>query len=228
MDFIDYTNDPRAVLIHFNPNHDPKNGQFTKSTSGGSSKSSSLPFGQDKYVNPDGTLTDAGIARLMADYQRNAQKKKDDQVKGEGSDDAERKLDVMRKLADPRRWVNEDLSNYEKSIKQTADMAKSIQEYEQKKLANQPKSRRKKLDLSNMTDAELNEKINRYTLEKRYQDIFNPEVPPEVSKGKQWLMNTLAIAGTTLSVAGSAVAIAKVINDMRIAKVAAQSIKGVT
>lgn len=221
MEFIDYTNDPRAVLIHFNPNHDPKTGQFTKNNSGGSTKSDSLPFGQNKYVDADGKLTEAGIARLLADEQRNYQKKKDDQIKGS-------REEILSKLADPRRWVNEDLSNYEKSIKQTADMAKSVQEYEQKKLASQPKSRRKKLDLSNMTDAELNEKINRYTLEKRYQDIFNPEVAPEVSKGKQWMMNTLGVAGTVLSVAGSAVAIAKVINDMRIAKVAAESIKGVT
>lgn len=29
-----YTNDPRAVLIHFNPNHDPDNGQFTDKKGG--------------------------------------------------------------------------------------------------------------------------------------------------------------------------------------------------
>lgn len=29
MSGIHYTNDPRSVLIHFNPNHDPDNGQFT-------------------------------------------------------------------------------------------------------------------------------------------------------------------------------------------------------
>lgn len=36
MEFIDYMNDPRSVLIHFNPNHDPKNGQFTSNKSGSS------------------------------------------------------------------------------------------------------------------------------------------------------------------------------------------------
>ena len=29
---IDYKDDPRAVLIHFNPNHDPETGRFAKST----------------------------------------------------------------------------------------------------------------------------------------------------------------------------------------------------
>ena len=34
MSGIHYTNDPRAVLIHFNPNHDPDNGQFTDKKGG--------------------------------------------------------------------------------------------------------------------------------------------------------------------------------------------------
>lgn len=44
---LNYKDDPRAVLIHFNPNHDPKNGQFTSNAGGsslskaGSTKSSS-------------------------------------------------------------------------------------------------------------------------------------------------------------------------------------------
>jgi hypothetical protein len=31
---IDFKDDSRAALIHFNPNHDPRNGQFTDNPSG--------------------------------------------------------------------------------------------------------------------------------------------------------------------------------------------------
>ena len=34
MNGINYTNDPRAVLIHFNPNHD-RLGRFARNTFGG-------------------------------------------------------------------------------------------------------------------------------------------------------------------------------------------------
>ena len=34
MDDMNYTNDPRAVLIHFNPNHDPRTGRFTSNMGG--------------------------------------------------------------------------------------------------------------------------------------------------------------------------------------------------
>lgn len=39
-------------LMHFNPNHDPRNGQFAKKQSG--------RFGQKKYQNDDGTLNEKG------------------------------------------------------------------------------------------------------------------------------------------------------------------------
>lgn len=53
MSGIYYTNDPRAVLIHFNPNHDPDNGQFTDKKGGRSGgkldKSNSKSY--NKMVN---------------------------------------------------------------------------------------------------------------------------------------------------------------------------------
>lgn len=47
MNGIDYTNDPRAVLIHFNPNHD-KLGRFAKSRFGGSKSSTKHVDKSDK------------------------------------------------------------------------------------------------------------------------------------------------------------------------------------
>ena len=191
---IDYTGDPRAVLCHYNPNHDPKTGQFTS-------------FGMGKYIhideNGNETLTEAGRARWEHDKKRNDQKKKEDRVKDPNS------------LIDPHRWVKEDLDAVQQGIQNAQNMAKSLSEFEKKKLAQRPLVRKKKLDLSEMTDQDLNNQINRYLLEQRYQDIFNPKEPPEVSKGKKWLMNTLEVAGGALAVGVSAVTIAKAVHDMK-------------
>lgn len=194
---ISYKDDPRAVLCHFNPNHNPKNGQFTSGSS----------FGMDKYVTTDANgkrvLTEAGRARWEHDKKRNAQKKKDDRVKDENQ------------LIDPHRWVKEDLDAVQQGLQNAQNMAKSLSDFEKRKLANRPLVRKKKLDLSEMTDQDLNNQINRYLLEQRYQDIFNPKEPPEVSKGKKWLMNTLEVAGGALAVGASAVTIAKAVHDMK-------------
>lgn len=192
---LNYKDDPRAVLIHFNPNHDPKTGQFASGMMG-------------RYVTYNektgkAELTDLGKARWEHDKKRNAQKKKDDQVKDEN------------KLIDPHRWVKEDLDAYQQGLQNAQNLTKSLKDYEQKKLDRRPKVRKKKLDLSGMTDQELNAQINRFLLEERYQDIFNPKVAPEVSKGKQWLMNTMEVAGGALAVGVSAVTIAKAIHEMK-------------
>lgn len=194
---ISYKGDPRAVLCHYNPYHNPKNGQFTSGSS----------FGMDKYVTTDANgkqvLTEAGRARWEHDKKRNAQKKKDDRVKDENQ------------LIDPHRWVKEDLDSLQQGLQNAQNMAKSLSDFEKKKLAQRPLVRKKKLDLSEMTDQDLNNQINRYLLEQRYQDIFNPKEPPEVSKGKKWLMNTLEVAGGALAVGASAVTIAKAVHDMK-------------
>lgn len=206
---IDYTNDPRAVLIHFNPNHDPRTGQFTGKGRGRRYGSSSEPFwGKEKYVVKDpktgkDVLTEAGKARWEHDKKRNDQKKKDDRVKD------------PNQLIDPHRWVREDLESVQQGLQNAQTMAKSIRDFEQKKIDQRPKVRKKKLDLSTMTDQDLRSQIDRYLLEERYQDIFNPKVPPEVSKGKRWLMNTLEVAGGALAVGASAVTIAKAIHELK-------------
>lgn len=58
--------------MHFNPNHDPKSGQFTTGK-GGSSIVSSRQSGDEKYQNPDGTLTRKGkkrVRKAMAIYNK--------------------------------------------------------------------------------------------------------------------------------------------------------------
>ena len=195
-DGIDYSEDPRAVLLHANPYHNPVNGQFT-----------SPGFGMERYVTIDKNgkkvLTEAGKARWEHDKKKNAQKKKDDRVKDENQ------------LIDPHRWVTEDLNSAQKAIENAGQMAKAVRDFEQKKLDQRPRVRKKNLDLSQMTDQELRDKMNRYKLEMDYQNIFNPPVAPEVSKGKKWLMNTLEVAGGVAAVGASAVTIAKAIHDMK-------------
>ncbi|MBO7452152.1 MAG: hypothetical protein J6U54_17625 [Clostridiales bacterium] len=193
----DYRGDIRSSLMHMNPNHDPETGRFTSS-----------PFGWGKYVDVNGNLTEEGKKRRDFDINRNATKKKDDKVKGTQEE-------LERYFTDPQRWVREDLDAFDKGLKDAQNMSKTVRNAMQRRIDAKPKKRRKNLDLSNMTDQELRALISRYKLEIEYQDLFNPKMTPEVSKGKKVILNTLDFAGDVLAVGTSAVMIAKAINEMK-------------
>lgn len=54
---IDYKDDPRSVLIHFNPNHDPKNGQFTDKNGNYTGQNSKPSSSRDKMRDERGKYT---------------------------------------------------------------------------------------------------------------------------------------------------------------------------
>jgi hypothetical protein len=74
-------------------------------------------------------------------------------------------------------------------------------------------SKKQTVDLSSMTDQELRDRINRYNLEKQYNEIFNDK--PTVSKGREYVSKTLDVAGDVLSVVGPAVTIAVAISKLK-------------
>lgn len=72
-----------------------------------------------------------------------------------------------------------------------------------------------KLDLSKMSDEELRNQISRADLEKRYNDLFAPEVDT-VTKGQRAVNNLLSTAGSVLAVGTSALSVALMIKEMRL------------
>lgn len=69
----------------------------------------------------------------------------------------------------------------------------------------------KKKDLSKMTDQELRDRVNRMNLEQQFSQLSSNKI----SKGENYVRNTLEIAGSTLAVASSAIAIAVGIKQLK-------------
>lgn len=157
-----------------------------------------MKWGVRRYQNKDGTLTDAGKKRYSRDIQDNKSKKKDNRID--------------TSTPDPRRWAREDLERTGRVIDTTSKIVKQAQDVERNTSS---KPTKKKLDLSNMTDKELSDRINREMLERRYNDLFAPEEEPKVSKGREAVRDALDVAGTVLGVAGSAVSLALAINQLK-------------
>lgn len=156
-----------------------------------------MKWGVRRYRNKDGTLTPAGQKRYDRDVRENNAKKKDNRIVIDGPD--------------PHRWAKEDTSRTKKVVDSSNDMVKELQSVERK---TRPNSRKKKMDLSNMSDKELRDRINRANLEKQYTDLFGEETA-RVSKGRQYASSVLETAGTVLAIGSSALGIALAIKELK-------------
>lgn len=152
-----------------------------------------MRWGVRRYQNSDGSLTTAGRKRYERDQRENSGKKKGNKV-GQ---------------ADPNRWVKEDLTRTQRLTNETAGLARNLKAANDQSIRSKP---RKRMDLSNMSDQELRNQINRELLERQYNDVFNP---PTVSKGRQYASQILETTGTVLAIGSSALGIALAIKDLK-------------
>lgn len=155
-------------------------------------------WGIRRYQNPDGTLTEAGKKRYDRDVRENNAKKKENRAIIEGPD--------------PDRWVKEDLNRSKEVVNAHADLVKELNKLEQN---TRPTSTPKRMDLSQMSDKELRDRINRELLEQQYNKLFADTSTTQVSKGREILQSTLETAGSVLAIAGSALSIAIAIKQLK-------------
>lgn len=156
-----------------------------------------MRWGVRRYRNKDGTLTPAGKKRYDRDIRDNASKKK------------ENRIDTSN--PDPDRWVREDLTRTKKVVDTSSDLVRTVKTIERE---TRPKPVKKRMDLSNMSDQELRQKINRELLERQYNDVFGKEEAPKISKGREYANEILETAGTVLAVTSSALGIALAIKQL--------------
>lgn len=150
-------------------------------------------WGVRRYRNKDGTLTERGKKRYDRDIRENNAKKKDNRINIDGPD------------AD--RWVKEDLERARRITNSSSDAVKELQ-----RANNVKRSSKERMDLSNMSDQELRNRINRERLEREYNDMFAPQ---KVDKGRDYINKTLEVAGTVLAIGSSALGIALAIKELK-------------
>lgn len=161
-------------------------------------------WGVRRYRNADGSLTPVGRKRYNRDYQEHGGDKihrYSKEAKGKNSNQLYK--------ANPDKWVREDISGTKKLVDSSANMARQMKTLNDKAIKNQPKE---KMDLSEMSDKELRDHINRALLEKQYNDMFAPQT---TSRGREVASQILDTAGDVLAVTGSALAIALTIKELK-------------
>lgn len=157
-----------------------------------------MKWGVRRYQNKDGSLTAAGQKRYDRDIRENNAKKKDNRINIDGPD--------------AKRWAKEDMERTKKTVDTTSSLVREAKSIERETRSAPVK---KKMDLSNMTDQQLRDRINRANLERQYNDLFGEPAVVNVSKGRQRVQNTLDAAGTVLAIGSSALGIALAIKELR-------------
>ncbi len=156
-------------------------------------------WGVRRYQNKDGSLTSKGQARYDRDKRENAAKKK------------ENRIDLSE--PDPKRWVREDLERSKKTVDATDTLVKEMKKIEQ---ATATKPIPKRMDLSQMSDKEMRERINRELLERQYNQLFAETPSVQISKGREALRTTLEVAGSVLALTSTSLGIALAIKELKL------------
>ena len=157
-----------------------------------------MKWGVRRYQNTDGSLTPAGKKRYDTEMDTNLKRKKDKRLPDEA-------------IKDTRRWVREDRERTRGLVDSSKRMTEDIQTLNRSTTRVQNR-RTKKMDLSNMSDKELRDHINRAMLEQQYDDMFNPK---KVRSGREHVNDSLAVAGAVLGVTSSAITIALGIQQLK-------------
>ena len=170
-----------------------------------------MKWGKRRYQNKDGSLTAAGKQRYYseADKAGYKQQKRDGgryKTVGEG-----KKQRNEHYYADPDDWVKKDISATRRVADESSQLTGKLKGATDRSIANS-KRKRGQMDLSNMTDKEMRDQINRAMLERQYTEMFGPQ---ESTKGRERVSEFLDTAGTVLGVGASALGIALAIKELK-------------
>ncbi len=164
-----------------------------------------MKWGVRRYQKKNGTRTAAGKKREKAGSESMTDDELTSQVRRMTLEKQHRKLSKE----------NEPVSKTEKT-KKVVDATSSM--VNQAKNLNRESVRtqrtKEKLDLSEMTDKDLRDRINRTNLERQYTDMFAKE-QTSVSKGQEFATKCLEIGGSVLAIGSSALGIALAIKELR-------------
>ena len=165
-----------------------------------------MKWGVRRYQNKDGSLTDKGKKRYYREA--DAAGYKQDGYNGRRYRTT-KKGKVEGFDADTDKWVKDDLTRSRRLTDESSAMAGKLKKLNDDSMKNR---KIKPMDLSNMSDKEMRDQINRAMLERQYNDMFNPA---KTSKGREYASQVLETAGTVLAIGSSALGIALAIKELK-------------
>lgn len=161
-----------------------------------------MKWGVRRYQNPDGTLTDAGKRRLGQG--KGNRIKFDEHGRIEKGQESKAKSRIHQEVANDYQNVG-NAANSAANISRTGGkIARSAARREQQKYQN-------KMDISKMTDQELQKAVNRMNLERNFKSLS----AEQIGSGKRYAGDILDDIGDVVSIGASLAAILVAMHTLR-------------
>ena len=165
-----------------------------------------MKWGRRRYQNEDGSLTDAGRKRYS-----NSDSKSDSDGKSSDANSPKISNDVLEELTKTK--LDKELKDMG-SAKNVASSASALANASSNAVRQLYNPKIPKMNLSELSNKEMQERIQREALERQYDQMFNVK-RQRVEAGKARVTNALATAGTVLAVGSAAIELATAIKKWR-------------
>lgn len=163
-------------------------------------------WGIRRYQNKDGSLTSAGRNRL-----RNSDSKFDENGRASGNDSATRKRNQSTINGNVHATVANDYKNAVAVLQGGSNAARGASNLGRQSADRSRSKAASKIDVSRMTDKELQVAINRMNMERQYKALSTENV----ASGKEYASSMLLTAGEVLAIGASATSIIAAIHQLK-------------
>lgn len=161
-----------------------------------------MKWGVRRYQNEDGTLTEAGKRRLSQGKDNRV--KFDEHGKIEKGQEAKARSRIHQEVANDYQQVGNIASSSSNISRTGGRIARSAARREQQKAQN-------KMDVSQMSDQELQRAVNRMNLERNFKSLS----AEQIGAGKRYAGDLLDDIGDMVSIGASLAAILVAIHTLR-------------
>ena len=161
-----------------------------------------MKWGVRRYQNKDGTLTDVGRRRLTQGKDNRVRVDNDGQINE--ADTGKAYSRIHGEVANDYRNVSQIASQSSQITRNTKNIAEQSARRAREKTSS-------KIDVSSMTDKELQQAINRMNLEKNYKYLSTENV----ASGRRQVGDYLQTVGDVLAIGASAASILIAIHELR-------------
>lgn len=156
-------------------------------------------WGVRRYQNSDGSLTSAGRRRLQGSgvsYDENGRVNGDNSGRARGA---------------VHQTVANDYKNVGSGLQSASNAARAASSINERAASRKQANAMNQMDLSKMTDKELQVAINRLNLERNYKSLSTEHI----KSGRDYVSSFMSIAGDALAMGASAASIMMMIHQLK-------------
>lgn len=156
-----------------------------------------MKWGVRRFQNKDGTLTEAGKRRLSGVSYDSSGRIKD-------SDRGKARSKIYGEVAN-------DYKNLSSALRSTGEVSDDLKNINDHVGSNRRAKAMRKMDVSQMTDQELRERVGRLNMEKQFKSLMTEDI----DSGNKYVSNVLSTIGDVVAVGASIASIAVAINTLK-------------